>query len=156
MNAEEKITLIKKLADCLASLPVTQIPATDVGIINFVNHNLYGIIKGIEKDDTFLSLFHNIALSSIYEIKGRLSASFIVIRLYAEHSFLIAGPCLKEPFSNSLVENIIKKIRISAHAVKRWHSITIIFRFYPLPLCVNSVKLWENACLKHPPSLIIT
>ncbi len=109
MNAEEKITLIKKLADCLASLPVTQIPATDVGIINFVNHNLYGIIKGIEKDDTFLSLFHNIALSSIYEIKGRLSASFIVIRLYAEHSFLIAGPCLKEPFSNSLVENIIKK-----------------------------------------------
>lgn len=155
MNTEEKIDLIKNLADCLANLPVTQIPATDAGIINSVNHNLYGIVKGIEKDDTFLSLFHNIASSSIYEIKGHLSASFIVIRLVSEYSFLIAGPCLKEPFSDSLVENIIKKIRIFTHAVKPWHSITIIFRFYPLLLYINSLKPWENACLKHPLFLII-
>ncbi|WP_275443813.1 hypothetical protein [Petralouisia muris] len=40
MNTEEKIDLIKNLADCLANLPVTQIPATDAGIINSVNQNL--------------------------------------------------------------------------------------------------------------------
>lgn len=137
MNINEKITLIKKLADCLANLPVVQIPATDTGVLNFVNSHLYGIIKGIGADDTFLSLFHNILPFSIYEIKGRLKASFIVIKIPANDSFLIAGPCLKEPFSDHFLASVINKNK-ALYSCRE----TLEHYYYNLPV-LSSVALQQ-------------
>ena len=109
MDTTEKILLIKKLSDCLANLSFTQIPATSGDILNFVNSHLYGVVQRIGSNDNLCSLFRSLSPFFVYELKGRLAASFIILKMPSEDSFLIAGPCITEPFSENFLTTIIYK-----------------------------------------------
>lgn len=88
-------TLTGELLECLSGLTLSRIPATNEGIMGYINSHLYGALKNLPEEDSFAALFRAMRGDVVYEVKSQLQAHFLVLR--EEENYLIVGPCLTEP-----------------------------------------------------------
>lgn len=75
-------------------------------------------------EDPFLQLFYKMEPGTVYKLKSRFTAHFIVLRETTPDDYLILGPCLTEPFSDKLLQQWFRKNRVigtSAEAMLNYY-----------------------------------
>lgn len=106
---ENTFALAQELLKCISGLSFEAVPATGEGLLAFVNRHLYGLLRRLPQDDSFARLFQLMQPGTVYEIKSHLGAHFIVLK--AEEMYYVAGPCLVEPYRES-----VYRPQLCAHA----------------------------------------
>lgn len=110
----EKIyPMIQSFINCLSGLHLSAVPATDAGVLEYINKTLHSIVNSVSGNNSFLTLFRAIKPGSVYEIKGYLEIYHLVLRDPEYNQFLILGPCLISPFTRNTLSALDEQFEIT-------------------------------------------
>ena len=97
---DSSFTLVQELLRCIGGLSFEAVPASKEGLLAFINRHLYGLLRSLPQNDSVAGMFRLMQPGTVYEVKSHLGAHFIVIK--GEGVYYVAGPCLTEPYRESV------------------------------------------------------
>lgn len=108
MGVQEKLSLIRQLAECLSGLSVMEVENTSEGIMKFINYHFDNLLLENKRPETFIRLFKHMKTGNVYEVISRNRAHFLVLLPNPEDNFYVIGPCLTEKFTEESLYSILK------------------------------------------------
>lgn len=97
----EKLKFAQELSDCLCGIDLTLVSKEDDSLLHLIRKHFWGSVLSVFNTTTFMRYLNEMEPNCVYLFGSNLGLHYIIIRLSNQTQYLVAGPCMFEPFSES-------------------------------------------------------